>query len=465
MPWEDLQGELTELFAALPTPERRAPLHSKKFDWGRARKRIDTEASGKADVQASAALPYAVWKTEYLTATEVSTKAKILLRGLCDRVVNTYTGKRRPYSAGDVIFALALKIILNASGRAAAASVQEASDRGLIGPPISYKCAVGYVTRRVLTQAIIELIAVTASAITPSLSDTEPFELHFTTTTWLQERHGHLNSARVVVRARANVSGLISNVHAEVLSTSQLTDERAVTAVRIQQIIKRHFGNNIRAVTTAARVNEALLRVLCYNLYVLAGRADDPINWKNFRVVVPQLYDGPHSRRDAHTPKPPRRHKRVYPMPDDTDRRTILHELHRRLGNWRHVATTLRYSKTHIVDVANGRGPVTEQMATRAIAALATLEERPTTETSESPAIPINRPTACAPRERTATQMNTTGKYLDLARRLAVAHAALEALDDSEAAPFVATVIRRFKLDTCAADNSPVHGATESNVD
>lgn len=195
--------------------------HIYAVTWAR---RIETMPDGSVKTTETLQVTYRQnWPVYNAAQCVEKERAPILLRGLCDGIIQPPQTKGRPrLSLADMVFAATMKVYNGDSARRSDTDMRDYAARGLISKAPHYNSVLGYLENPALTPILKALIEESAAPLAAIERDFAVDSTGFSTChyiRWFDEKYGKERSEHDWIKAH-----LMVGVNTHVVTSAQITD-------------------------------------------------------------------------------------------------------------------------------------------------------------------------------------------------------------------------------------------------
>jgi transposase len=195
--------------------------HIYAVTWAR---RIETMPDGSVKTTETIKITYKQnWPAYNAAQREEKERAAVLLRGLCDGIVQPPQTKGRPrLSLGDMVFAATMKVFNGDSARRSDTDMREFAAKGLISKAPCPNSVLGYIENPALTPILMKLIEESAAPLAAIERDFAVDSTGFSTChyiRWFDEKYGKERSEHDWIKAH-----LMVGVSTHIVTSARITD-------------------------------------------------------------------------------------------------------------------------------------------------------------------------------------------------------------------------------------------------
>ncbi len=185
------------------------------------------------------------WPQYNRAQCEEKDRVQLLLRGLCDGIVQPEQTNGRPrLPLADVVYSATMKVYGTMSGRRATSDIRACADRGLVEKAPSYNSVFRYLERddmAPLLKALVHEAAAPLKAIeTTFATDSTGFATN-TYARWFDEKYGGEKKCQQWIKLHAQV-GTVTNVIASVEATESTVSDSTMLVPLLASSVARGFN-------------------------------------------------------------------------------------------------------------------------------------------------------------------------------------------------------------------------------
>jgi hypothetical protein len=178
------------------------------------------------------------WPAYNAAPCEEKERAAVLLRGLCDGIVQPPQGKGRPrLPLSDMVFAATMKVFNGDSARRSDTDMREYAAKGLIGKAPHYTSVLGYLEDPRLTPILKALVEESASPLAAVERDFAVDSTGFSTChylRWFDEKYGKEKREHDWIKAH-----LMVGVSTHVVTSAQITDRDGNDCPEFKSLVEK----------------------------------------------------------------------------------------------------------------------------------------------------------------------------------------------------------------------------------
>jgi len=230
---------------------------------------VMTETTVAAAVTATVTTPPRVtykqaWPAYNRAQAEEGARVQLLLRALCDGIVEPPQAKGRPrLPLADVVYSATMQVFGGMSGRRSTSDTRALAERGLVRRAPSYNSTFRYLAGAELAPLLKTLVHEAAAPLraveTTFATDSTGFAMN-TYARWFDEKHGGEKRCQRWIKLHAQV-GTVTNVIASVEATESNVGDVVMLAPLLASAVERGFTVRELSADKAYLANDVLTAI------------------------------------------------------------------------------------------------------------------------------------------------------------------------------------------------------------